>query len=378
MFNTLKCGKFMQTIDVKLPLCQYPIIIGCGSDFSSQIKQTFGILLEKRDLFLISDSHVAPLYLEKTKEELKELGTNKLTTSIMTAGERYKNLQTLESFFHIAAQNHLDRKSVIAALGGGVVGDTAGFLAATWQRGIRFLQIPTSLLAMVDSSVGGKVAVDLPEAKNMIGAFHQPIAVIANLETLKTLPQREWKCGFAEIVKYGMILDKDFFTYLEQHIQELKDHHLPTLEIVVARCCELKRDVVVQDEKEQGLREILNYGHTFGHALETLCGYEVLNHGEGVAIGMMMAGKLACLQGLFGTEMLQRQNALLHQLDLDFIPQQVRDLTPDQITQTMLMDKKTRQGQLRFVLPSSIGSCQTIEHISTDLVQQAIQQILTH
>lgn len=366
----------MKTVNVTLPHHSYSIFIGSGQQFINDAYHALAQELRNKTILLVSDTNVAPLYAHQASEALHHVETAHVYSTTMNAGEPYKTLQTLEEFYHVASSCGLDRKSIVAALGGGVVGDTAGFLAATWMRGIRFLQLPTSLLAMVDSSVGGKVAVDLPEAKNIVGAFHQPFAVIADLNVLNTLPEREWKCGFAEIVKYAMILDADFFDYLSQHAEAIKNHQEEILEEIVAKCCELKAYVVSQDEKEQGLREILNYGHTFGHALETLSGYHVLNHGEGVAIGMMIAAELAALCNLIPRDIVKRQNDLLKQLDLHHIPSVVRELSCEQIIAVMRRDKKARQGNLRFVLPTQIGQCQTFDDITIDQTEQAIHNVL--
>lgn len=366
----------MKTVNVILPQHSYPIYIGSGSQFKAEAYKALEPQLHGKSILLVSDTNVAPLYAQDADNALCHAGVAAVHTTTMPAGEQYKTLQTLEEFYHTSSSCGLDRKSIVAALGGGVVGDTAGFLAATWMRGIRFLQLPTSLLAMVDSSVGGKVAVDLPEAKNIVGAFHQPFAVIINLDVLQTLPEREWKCGFAEIVKYAMILDANFFDYLSQYAEALNMHHKETLEYIVAKCCELKAYVVSQDEKEQGLREILNYGHTFGHAIETLSGYQTLNHGEGVAIGMMIAAKLAVLCNLIPREIAKRQYDLLKRLNLHVIPNSVRQLTCEQIITIMRRDKKARQGHLRFVLPTQIGQCQTFDDIPLDKTAQAISNVL--
>ncbi|MCK5834876.1 MAG: 3-dehydroquinate synthase, partial [Lentisphaeria bacterium] len=251
-------------------------------------------------------------------------------------------------FYSLAAQKGLDRKSIIIALGGGVTGDMGGFLAASYMRGIDFIQFPTSLLAMVDSSVGGKVGIDLPEGKNLVGAFWQPLAVVADLATLKTLPPREVKSGLAEVVKYGMIYDPKFLSFLEAHTADFNNLNLDVFKEVVSICCKIKSKIVSEDEREQGIRAILNYGHTFGHSIEMLGGYSLLNHGEGVAIGMNMAANLSVQKGLITPELATRQLDLLNEIGL---PTTISDLKDTAILQGMYSDKKVESGTIRLVLP---------------------------
>ena len=365
----------MNIVTVSLERQSYAILIGRRPHLSD-LFAWLGPVVQGRSCLVVSDTNVAPLFLEEAKKHLELVESGPVSTAIMPAGEQHKTIRTLEGLYHDAVVAGLDRKSVIVALGGGVVGDTAGFLAATWQRGVRFVQVPTTLLAMVDSSVGGKVAVDLPEGKNLVGAFHQPDCVVTDLATLDTLPDREWKCGFAEIVKYGVIMDEPFFARLEKDADALLAHDPTVLEAVISRCCELKAQVVGQDEKESGLREILNYGHTFGHALETLGGYAALSHGEAVAIGMRMAARLALLLGRIDAAMEQRQETLLQRLGLGNPPAEIRALDPQTVLDAMRLDKKSRAGKLRLVLPSRLGHCETVQGIDETLVRQAITAIL--
>jgi len=247
----------------------------------------------------------------------------------------------------------------------------AGFVAATFARGLAFVQIPTTLLAHVDSSVGGKVGVNLPAAKNIVGAFWQPTGVLIDLDTLATLPDREYRSGLAEVVKYGVILDADFFTYLESHAADLSARDPAVLEHVIARSCRLKADVVERDERElTGLRAVLNYGHTFCHAIETVSGYSTYLHGEAVAIGMVCASRLAERLGRIGSDLTSRQQVLLAKLGL---PTAVENLDHDALLEAMQRDKKAEHGQLRFVLPSRLGCVEVVGGIDRQSVQAALQ-----
>jgi 3-dehydroquinate synthase len=261
----------------------------------------------------------------------------------------------------------------VFAVGGGVIGDSAGFLAATYARGIPFVQVPTSLLAMVDSSVGGKVGVNLPEAKNLVGAFHQPLGVFIDLNTLESLPEREYVSGLAEVVKYGVIQDPDFFQYLEVHAEPLRLRDPKTLHYVISRSCRLKADVVEQDEYEQtSVRAMLNYGHTFAHAFEALAGYGELLHGEAVSIGMVYASRLAERLGRIEPRITQRQFDLLRCLGLPVaLPEQCR-FSKDDILQKMLLDKKTVGGKLRFVLPDKLGHVEIVSNVPEEDVRSVL------
>ena len=366
----------MKTISIRLGEHAYPIFVtpnlGNTSEALAVLKETVG----NRSCLVVTDSNVAPLYLNAACEFLEQAGATHIATATIPAGEQNKTLSTVERLYHHAVSGKMDRRSVIVAVGGGVVGDLAGFVAATYQRGIGFIQAPTTLLGMVDSSVGGKVGVDLPEGKNLVGAFHQPQLVLIGMRCLSTLPEREWKCGLAEVVKYGMIMDEAFFARLETQADAILAHDPAVLAEVIARCCRLKGDVVEQDERESGLREILNYGHTFGHALETLGGYSVLSHGEAVAIGMRMAARMAVLLGRITPEVEARQEALLSKFGLGAVPAALKDITAPHLLMTMRLDKKSRSGKLRLVLPSRIGHCETVEIAQETQVLQAIEAIL--
>ena len=287
---------------------------------------------------IISDTEVMAMYGHRVRDTLRHAGATPYETSFLP-GEASKTLNTVEHLYHECLKADLDRKSMIVALGGGVPGDVAGFVAATFMRGIDFIQIPTTLLAMVDSSVGGKTGVDLPEGKNLVGAFWQPSLVLIDPQLLATLPVRELRCGLAEIVKYGMIADADFFALLEKNSKSLTHLDLEFYSQIITKCCTIKANVVTQDERESGLRAILNYGHTFGHAIETVSNFRGLNHGEAVSIGMAIAADLAVKIGIFKAEDAERQNRLLESLGL---PVQVENCDPKAIIEAMRKDKKAR------------------------------------
>jgi 3-dehydroquinate synthase len=291
-------------------------------------------------------------------------------TVILQDGERYKTLETLNEIFTQLIQCQHDRKTTLIALGGGVVGDMTGFAAASYQRGVPFIQVPTTLLAQVDSSVGGKTAVNHSLGKNMIGAFYQPRAVIIDTNTLSTLPDREFRAGLAEVIKYGLIADPAFFTWLEQQKQALLARDAEALAYAIQRSCINKAEVVSADETEQGIRAILNLGHTFGHAIETFQQYKDWLHGEAVAAGMHMAANLSLLAGKISADDLQRITALLADCGLPVQPPS--DMTADDFLNLMVRDKKVLDGQLRLVLLNSIGNAT----VSADFESKWLHQTL--
>lgn len=336
-------------LTVELGERSYRICIGSGSlDTIGRICDSCA--LSGRGL-LVSDSNVAPLYAERVLSELSESNLD-IGSSVIPAGEESKSERSLFELYSRAIEQEIDRKGFVIALGGGVVGDLAGYLAASYLRGIDFLQIPTSLLAMVDSSVGGKTGINLPEGKNLVGAFHQPRAVLVDVDTLDTLPEREWRAGLAEVVKYGVIADADFFADLEHDIEALNSHDSETIARIVARCCGIKADVVARDEREGGLRAILNYGHTLGHAIENAAGYGEYLHGEAVAIGMVYAGELSVeLCGLPRAEADRIRN-LIAAMGLPTTPP---SMEWERLAAIMAHDKKAGGGRPRFVLAERIG-----------------------
>ncbi|MFZ5829697.1 MAG: 3-dehydroquinate synthase [Planctomycetota bacterium] len=285
-------------------------------------------------------------------------------------GEESKSVDLAAGLWEGLLDLSADRHTMVVAVGGGVVGDIAGFVAATFARGLPFYQVPTTLLAQVDSSVGGKVGINLPEAKNMVGAFWQPRGVLIDTQTLSTLPEREYRSGLAEVVKYGVILDAEFFVSLENQLSAIKARNAESLAPIIARCCRLKADVVERDEFERsGHRAILNYGHTFAHAFESLTGYGTLLHGEAVAIGMVCAARLAERLGRIDSEFGARQSRLLEELGL---PVDVPDLEPRAVLESMMRDKKVAHGKLRFVLPARLGHVELVGDIAPADVEAAL------
>jgi 3-dehydroquinate synthase len=289
-------------------------------------------------------------------------------------GEPTKRQEVISAIYDRLVAMQADRRTVVFAVGGGVIGDAAGFAAATYNRGLPFIQCPTTLLADVDSSVGGKVGINHPLAKNLIGAFHQPLGVVIDIELLKTLPDREYRAGLAEVIKYGVILDAEFFAWLEHNISQINAHDPLALQYAIARSCRLKADVVEHDEYERtGLRAVLNYGHTFAHAFEALSGYGELLHGEAVSIGMVYASRLAEKLGRIPAEMTQRQVALLCALHLPTQLPAGSKWTSDEVIARMRLDKKTEAGQLRFVLPTRMGHVELVDGIAESLVRSILE-----
>ena len=294
--------------------------------------------VEHRKIFLVTDQQVERLYLDSVQKQLNSLASSVQTFSI-PVGEPSKSIAHATELWKWMVDEEADRKSVVVALGGGVVGDLAGFVAATFARGVDFIQIPTSLLAQVDSSVGGKVGINLPAAKNIVGAFWQPKAVLVDPAVLETLGARDYVAGLAEVIKYGVIMDADFFDLLEANVDQLKSRSVEFLSEVVARCCELKAEVVIEDEREAGRRAILNYGHTFGHAIESVFGYGKFLHGEAISIGMHSAAKLANRLKMVDDAMVQRQRNLFNALGLPTeLPADTDKATVNQLVKTMHLD----------------------------------------
>jgi 3-dehydroquinate synthase len=306
---------------------------------------------------IITDEHVLP-HAQVASNGLQANGW-RTETIVLPAGEEQKSLTTAAKLYDRLAEIHADRRTLIVAVGGGVIGDVAGFVAATFKRGLQLFMVPTTLLAMVDSSVGGKVGINHPRAKNLIGAFYQPVGICIDPAVLATLPPREYASGLAEVVKYGVILDAEFFGWLERHAAAVLGREPSALEHVVLRCCRLKAAIVEQDEREEnGLRAVLNYGHTFAHAFETVAGYGQWLHGEAVAAGMICASRLAQRQGLIAQEATERQRRLLQAFHLPTAPA----LWPvAELLAAMRSDKKALAGRLRFVLPTRLGEVRVVE-----------------
>ena len=319
---------------------------------------------------VITDEHVEDPHASAVAAALAEAHLD-VDLVVIEAGETSKSVETARELWDKLLDLGADRKTFVAAVGGGVIGDLVGFVAATFARGLRLVQVPTTLLAQVDSSVGGKVGVNLPGAKNMVGAFWQPVAVVIDSDVLATLSEREYRSGLAEVVKYGVILDADFFQWLEAHVAALNRRDGPVLRRAIARSCELKAWVVSQDEREQtGLRAVLNYGHTFCHAFETLTGYSQLLHGEGVAMGMLCASRLAQRLGRIDESVTRRQERLLQALGLPIEPPR---LDPERVIRAMSHDKKVEHGRLRFVLPTRLGHVELAGNVPAELVREALK-----
>ncbi|MBI3837900.1 MAG: 3-dehydroquinate synthase [Planctomycetia bacterium] len=358
----------MAAVDVQLGERSYTIKIGTGN--LSALGQHAGQWCQLSHAVIITDEHVEKPHAQTAAESLVAGGAE-VDMLVVEAGEQSKSIDSAAGLWDKLLEVGTDRKSVIVAVGGGVVGDLAGFVAATFARGLAFAQVPTTLLAQVDSSVGGKVGINLAGAKNMVGAFWQPAGVLVDTAVLATLPEREYRAGLAEVVKYGVILDADFFAFLEQHTAELARRDATVLERVITRCCRLKADVVEGDEREQtGLRAVLNYGHTFCHALETVTGYGQYLHGEAVAIGMLCASRLAEKLGRVDEEFTERQHALLSKLRLPVVfPTK---LDHDALLYAMSHDKKVEHGQLRFVLPTRMGHVELVGNVEPADVRAAL------
>lgn len=341
----------MRKVTVPLGTRSYPIEIDRG--LLAQLGLFCRDLNLRERCAIITDSNVGPLYMEPAAQALETAGFKPVRISF-PAGETAKSLKIVQKCYDSLAENRLERKSFIVALGGGVVGDLAGFVAATYLRGIPFVQIPTTLLAQVDSSVGGKVGVNLTAGKNLVGAFYQPQLVLCDLATLDSLPEREFKAGLAEVIKYGIIYDAALFARIEQELPAILRRDQKILAELVARCCEIKADVVGQDETESGLRAILNFGHTVGHALEAISRYGKYLHGEAISIGQVAAAKLSCrLRGLPQSEAGRIKN-LFQAAGLP-VAVNLSKKQVEQLFEAMRLDKKVSGGEIKFVLARAIG-----------------------
>ena len=357
----------MQTLHVDLAQRRYPIHVGSGLLTNKELWLPY---LRGKQVLVISDENVAPHYLPPIDEALQSDG-RQVGQLVLPPGEQEKTMARFSEALHALAMLRANRDACVIALGGGVVGDLAGFAAACWMRGIDFVQMPTTLLAMVDSSVGGKTAVDLPEGKNLVGAFHQPRAVIADITTLSTLPQRELSAGLAEVVKYGAIFDEGFFAWLEDHTTDLLARRDEVIIEAILRSCQHKANVVARDETEQGDRALLNFGHTFGHALETATEYGSLLHGEAVSIGMLLAARLSAQLGRSTVHDSDRLAALLRRLQLPVeLP---GGHTPAYLLELMRLDKKSLSGALRLILWRGIGHAEIVR----DIPESNVLSVLT-
>lgn len=356
----------MKDILVNLGKDSYQIVIDKG--ILNQVGTLISKVIKPRKAIIVTDKTVASLYGNIVLNSLSECKFNVKLVSL-ELGEEQKSMVKAGELYESLFDHEMDRKSLLVALGGGVLGDLAGFVAATFMRGIPFVQIPTTLLAQVDSSIGGKVAVNHPRGKNMIGCFYQPKAVFIDTDTLKTLPKEEITAGMVEVIKYGMIKDAGFFEYIENHITEILALDDEALERIIYNSCKTKAYVVELDEKEEGIRAILNYGHTIGHALEALTSYKKYRHGDAVAIGMIYATKIAMEMNLTEESVLARQESLFRKLGLS---RKDTELNPDDIVNILYQDKKTIDGKLRFILPVRIGDVVINDRVSDATILNAL------
>lgn len=363
----------LRRIAVALERNPYDVVIGPGAlaTIGEELRQA-GLPAGRR-ILVVSNADVAGPYGATCLESLRRDGFE-AELLVIDAGEQNKTPATVATIHDAAYAQRLERSSLMLALGGGVVGDMTGYAAATWLRGIGVVQVPTTLLAMVDASIGGKTGVNHPGGKNLIGAFHQPRLVMIDPATLNTLPQREFRAGMAEVIKYGILGDADLFETLEQASDPGSAQGLGsgTLATILERSAAAKARVVAADEHEGGLRAILNYGHTFGHVVETLCGYGTWLHGEAVAIGMVAVGQLAVNRGCWSAAEQQRQQRLIERCGL---PTAWPDLDPEAVLRTLQGDKKVRDGKLRFVMPTAIGSVEILDDVSQEEIVTCLAQI---
>lgn len=344
-----------------------------GTDLSG-IGKTMRDLNLADKVMIVTNPIVGRLYLSKVEHSLKIAGY-KVFRVIIAEGERYKSQESANKIYTHCLKNNFDRTSTLVALGGGVIGDLAGFAAATFMRGINLVQVPTTLLAQVDSSVGGKVGINLPAGKNMVGAFYQPKLVYADLKTLRTLPAKEFANGLAEVIKYGVIYDASLFAYLERNIEQVKKLDEAILQKVISRCCEIKAEVVALDEREKNLRAILNFGHTIGHSLESLTHYKKYKHGEAVAIGMVGAVKIAESLELVDSSVESRLKALLKKAGL---PVRIigLKLSCPIFLRFMRHDKKALAGNIRFVLPLAIGKVKIADTVPMSVIKNTLAYLI--
>ncbi|MCK4744326.1 MAG: 3-dehydroquinate synthase [Sulfuriflexus sp.] len=356
----------MKTLHVDLGTRSYPIHIGTGLLDDSELIRPH---IQGQEVMVVTNETIAPLYLERT---LALLDGYDVATVILPDGEQYKTLDTLNLVFDALLEKHFTRRCTLIALGGGVIGDITGYAAASYQRGVNFIQIPTTLLAQVDSSVGGKTGVNHALGKNMIGAFHQPQCVIADTETLNTLDDRQLSAGLAEIIKYGLINDADFFEWLEQNMPSLLSRDPDALAYAIERSCHDKAEIVAADERESGVRALLNLGHTFGHAIETGTGYGNWLHGEAVGCGMWMAAELSHQHGWFTQTELDRTRDIIEKAKLPIQPP--TSMNSDQFLDIMAVDKKNLEKKIRLILMKGIGKSFISDDFDNTLLKELLEK----
>jgi 3-dehydroquinate synthase len=358
----------IQTLDVALGDRAYPIHIGVGLLGHAELILPY---LKRKQVAIVTNTTVAPLYLEKLAKPLRDAGVSVIEI-ILPDGEAYKNSETLNLIYDALLKNRCERSTTLIALGGGVIGDLTGYAAATYLRGVPFIQVPTTLLSQVDSSVGGKTGINHPLGKNMVGAFYQPKLVLADIDTLRTLPLRELSAGIAEVIKYGLIRDADFFDWLEINMPKLVGLDEVVTSYAIYRSCKNKAEVVAADEHETGERALLNLGHTFGHAIENGMGYGVWLHGEAVAAGTMLAADLSQRMGWLTAEDIHRIDAIFKAANL---PTAAPQLGAEKYLDLMGLDKKVQDGKIRLVLQQGIGKAVITSDYAVDKLRATLATI---
>ena len=353
----------MNTLKVELGSRSYPILIGDGLLGDADLLRQH---VPARDVLIVSNTIVAPLYLDALRIALQP---RRIVEAILPDGEAHKTLANVSRILDVLVANRFGRDCAVVALGGGVVGDMAGFAAASYQRGVSFVQVPTTLLSQVDSSVGGKTGVNHPGGKNLIGAFHQPIVVLADTRTRGSLPPRELRAGLAEVIKYGLICDASFFSWLEEHMEALLAGDPAALAHVIHRSCQIKAEIVGRDEREHGDRALLNLGHTFGHAIESATGYTQWLHGEAIGAGLLMAAAMSQACGLMSSEEVARVRKLVARTGL---PTHIEAVSPQSALEHMRIDKKVQSGRIRLILLRKIGDA----FITADYSEAALDKTL--
>ena len=347
-----------------------PYDICLKNSFSSLAQELDGIGCGGRRLCIVSDSNVADLYLKEVMEEAKKCG-KEVISFVFPAGEQSKTLATVQQLYETLIQAGFDRKDYLLALGGGVVGDLAGYAAATYLRGIRFVQIPTSLLAQIDSSVGGKTGVDFDQYKNMVGAFHQPSLVYINVPVLKTLPDDQLASGVGELLKYGLSFDADFYEWCIEHMEEIDERDSETMTCLIAKCCALKKYIVEKDPTEKGYRALLNFGHTLGHAIEKLKNFSLM-HGQCVALGSLAASYLSMRRG----QITEAELTAIKEANIAFgLPVSVEGVTPEEVVATTRSDKKMEAGKVKFILLNSIGDACIDRSVTDQEMEDAVKYL---
>jgi 3-dehydroquinate synthase len=355
----------MATVIVTLPHHRYDVTIEAAA--LDRLGEIVRSVAPHGRAALLADQTVFSIHGDRAAASLKKAGYQ-LVTATMPSGEAYKTLDAVKRFYDVMLDNRLERRSPVIALGGGVTGDTVGFVASTYLRGVPFIQVPTTLLAMVDASVGGKVGVDVPQGKNLIGAFYQPMAVIIDPLVLQTLPPRELRCGLAECVKHGVIRDESLFEFIREKLPHIQALEPKTMTELLRRNVQIKANVVMADEKETGERAHLNFGHTFAHAIETVTGYGEILHGEAVSLGMVAATKLAILKGICSPDLLPRLVDLLSKIGL---PVKANLPPTDRLVEAMKLDKKVKDAKIRFILPTRMGEVVIRDDVTPDHLAEA-------